>query len=97
MVKKIESFYGFSPSQKQADALIDRVAGRPVDEWSHQLSNPVGLLGQIVGNVTGVGWTGVSHTSDPTQLTAYGPGSEQFNGLIRNDSVRDRLLNLLAG
>jgi alkaline phosphatase len=97
MIKKIEDFYGFRPSQKAADAMIDCIAGREVDEWSNQLSNPVGLLGQIVGNVTGVGWTGICHTADPTQLTAHGPGSEQFSGLVRNDSVRDRLLSLLAG
>jgi alkaline phosphatase len=97
MIRKIESFYGFTPSQKEAEVLIDCIAGRPVDEWSNQLSNPVGLLGQIVGNVTGIGWTGVCHTADPTQLTAYGPGAEQFRGLVRNDSVRDRLLGLLAG
>ena len=97
MIKQIEKFYGFTPSQKEAEALIDRIAGRKVEEWSDQLSNPVGLLGQIVGNVTGVGWTGICHTADPTQLTAYGPGSEQFSGLVRNDSVRDRLLGLLVG
>jgi len=97
MIKKIEDFYGFLPSQKEADVMIDCIAGNQVDEWSDQLSNPVGILGQIVGNVTGVGWTGVCHTADPTQLTAYGPGSEQFSGLVRNDSVRDRLLSLLAG
>lgn len=97
MIQKIEDFYAFTPSHREADAMIDRIAGKKVEEWSNQLANPVGLLGQIVGNVTGVGWTGVCHTSDPTQLTAYGPGSGEFNGLIRNDSVRDRLLGLLTG
>ena len=77
--------------------MLECIAGRQVSEWSNQLSNPVGILGQIVGNITGVGWTGTCHTSDPTQLTSFGPGSEQFSGLVRNDSVRDRLLGLLAG
>lgn len=97
MVSKVEEFYGFKPTQKEAGAICDRIEGREVVEWSHQLSNPVGLLGQIVGNVTGVGWTGICHTADPTQLTAYGPGAGQFSGLVRNDSVRDRFLGLLAG
>ena len=97
MIKKIEDFYGFTPSQKEANVMLECIAGRQVSEWSNQLSNPVGILGQIVGNITGVGWTGICHTSDPTQLTAFGPGSEQFSGLVRNDSVRDRLLGLLAG
>lgn len=95
MIRQVEKFYNFKPSKEEAKALLDRLAGKEVEEWNHRLSNPYGLLGQIVGNPTGIGWTGVTHTSDPTQLTALGPGSEQFNGLIRNDSVRDRILSLL--
>ena len=91
----MEAIYGFKPSSQELDALMDRCAGKKVTEWSHQLSNPVGLLGQIVGNVTGVGWTGICHTSDPTQLTSIGPGAGEFSGLVRNDSVRDSLLRLL--
>ncbi|MDB4531858.1 hypothetical protein N9209_04525 [Akkermansiaceae bacterium] len=91
----MEAIYGFKPSSQELEALMDRCAGKKVTEWSNQLSNPVGLLGQIVGNVTGVGWTGICHTSDPTQLTSIGPGAGEFSGLVRNDSVRDRLLGLL--
>lgn len=97
MGQLMEATYGFKPNANELEAVMDRIAGRKVTEWSHQLSNPVGLLGQIVGNVTGVGWTGICHTSDPTQLTSIGPGAEQFAGLVRNDSVRDRLLDLLMG
>lgn len=97
MSKLMEATYGFKPSPGELEAMMDRIAGKKVTEWSHQLSNPVGLLGQIVGNVTGVGWTGICHTSDPTQLTSFGPGAESFAGLVRNDSVRDRLLGLMLG
>ncbi|MGJ8695574.1 MAG: alkaline phosphatase [Verrucomicrobiaceae bacterium] len=97
MSQLMEATYGFKPSPPELEAIMDLTAGKNVTEWSHQLSNPVGLLGQIVGNVTGVGWTGICHTSDPTQLTAIGPGAKEFAGLIRNDSVRDRLLGLLLG
>lgn len=97
MSQLMEATYGFKPSAPELEALMDRCAGKKVTEWSNQLSNPVGLLGQIVGNVTGVGWTGICHTSDPTQLTSIGPGAEEFSGLVRNDSVRDRLLGLLLG
>lgn len=93
----MEGTYGLEPSPAEVQAMMDRTSGKKVTEWSHQLSNSVGLLGQIVGNATGVGWTGVCHTSDPTQLTSIGPGAESFAGLVRNDSVRDRLLNLLLG
>ncbi|YCM46873.1 alkaline phosphatase (plasmid) [Verrucomicrobiaceae bacterium 227] len=97
MNKLMEATYGFKPAPREVEAVMDQIAGKEVTEWSHQLSNPEGLLGQIVGNVTGVGWTGICHTSDPTQLTAIGPGAEKFAGLVRNDSVRDRLLGLLLG
>lgn len=97
MSNLMETTYGFKPNAQELEALMDRIAGKKVTEWSHQHSNPVGLLGQIVGNVMGVGWTGICHTSDPTQLTAIGPGAEKFSGLVRNDSVRDRLLSLLLG
>jgi len=97
MNQLMKATYGFKPSPQELEAVMDRTAGKKVTEWSNQLSNPVGLLGQIVGNVTGVGWTGICHTSDPTQLTAIGPGSEQFAGLVRNDSIRDRLLKLMLG
>lgn len=95
MSRLMEETYGFKPSPLELEAVMDRIGGKRVTEWSNQLANPVGLLGQIVGNVTGTGWTGICHTSDPTQVTALGPGAEQFAGLIRNDSVRDRLLDLL--
>ena len=97
MSKLMEATYGFKPSPREMEAVMDRTAGKKVTQWSNQLSNPVGLLGQIVGNVTGVGWTGICHTSDPTQMTSIGPGAESFAGLVRNDSIRDRLLDLMLG
>lgn len=91
----IEDQLGFEPTSDEAEALVAVFADRPVIEWSHQLANPPGILGQIVGNHTGIGWTGVSHTADPTLITATGPGAETFAGLVRNDAVRDKLLGLL--
>lgn len=92
---RIKDQLGFEPTSGETDALLEVLAGRPVIEWSHQLANPPGILGQIVGNHTGIGWTGVTHTADPTLLTAIGPGAGKFAGLVRNDSVRERLLGLL--
>jgi alkaline phosphatase len=48
------------------------------EELSHHHRNKVGVLGQVVGNHIGVGWTSVSHTSDHVILSAVGPGSEAF-------------------
>jgi hypothetical protein len=40
---------------------------------NHQLEKPEGLLGQLCGNHTDIGWVGTSHTSDPTLVSAIGP------------------------
>ncbi|RYG45084.1 hypothetical protein EON79_13435, partial [bacterium] len=45
-----------------------------------------------LGNHTHVGWSGNSHTSDHVILSAIGPGSEAFEGVIENISVFDTLL-----
>lgn len=89
--------FGFKPTKEEAEAITDSLQGKQVTEWHHALNNPVGLMGQIVGNHTGTGWTGVTHTSDPTQVTAVGPGCGSFHGLVRNDHVRDILLGRLLG
>ncbi|MFC7339170.1 alkaline phosphatase [Haloferula chungangensis] len=96
LVALIEKSLGFTPEKEEASALLDTLAGREFAEWSHQLSNPPGLLGQISGNHTGTGWTGVSHTADPTVISSFGPGSAAFSGLVRNDQVRDKLLETLG-
>jgi alkaline phosphatase len=92
----VKSGLGFELSQPEAEALLDTLGGGDFTEWSHQQGNPPGLLGQITGNHTGTGWTGVSHTADPTVVTSIGPGADRFGGLVRNDAVRGRLLDLLG-
>ncbi|MFM2243301.1 MAG: hypothetical protein RLZ97_2156, partial [Verrucomicrobiota bacterium] len=86
---------GFEVGEKEAAAVHDLIAGKEVPEWSHQQANPPGVLGQVAGNHFGTGWTGVSHTADPTIITATGPGALRFSGLVRNDQVRGILLDLL--
>lgn len=43
--------------------------------------------GQILSNHTSVGWTGVAHTTDFTELAAFGPGSEKIGGLMQNTAL----------
>lgn len=97
LVALVEKRLGFKPTDKEASTLLDTISGKEITEWNHLLANPPGVLGQIAGNHTGVGWTGTVHTADPTLVTALGPQAERFRGLIRNDSVRDRLLSILLG
>jgi alkaline phosphatase len=97
LVDLVQRKLGFKPTDPEAEALLDTMAGKPVKEWNHLLANPPGILGQIAGNHTGIGWTGTVHTADMTLITAAGPRADQFRGLVRNDSVHDRLLEILLG
>jgi alkaline phosphatase len=93
----VQGKLGFKPTDLEAAALLDTMGGKPVSEWNHLLANPPGILGQIAGNHTGIGWTGTVHTADMTLVTAVGPRSDLFRGLVRNDSVHDKLLATLLG
>ena len=48
---------------------------------------PLVALGQVLSNYTAVGWTGVQHTTDFTELAAFGPGSESIQGLVQNTAL----------
>lgn len=87
---------GFKPSRMEAEALLAAITKKPFTEWSKQLRNPQGMLGQIAGNHTSIGWTGVSHTSDPTIISAIGSQSDRFHGITPNQKVHGHLLELLG-
>lgn len=87
---------GFDLKKSEAEALIAILHKESVVEWNHQLEKPEGLLGQFAGNHTGIGWTGTTHTSDPTLLSAIGPQSSRFSGIIRNSDVFGHLMELLG-
>ncbi len=92
----IQKHLSFTLKPEQANALIKITAKHPVPEWSDQLKNPEGLLGQFVGNHTGIGWTGTTHTSDPTIISAIGPQSDRFSGIVRNSDVFGHLVEVLG-
>jgi alkaline phosphatase len=50
----------------------------------------------MAGNHTGIGWTGSSHTSDPTILTAIGPEAQRFSGLVVNTEIHRHHLEILS-
>jgi len=87
---------GFSLKPDEADALVDSFQKKPVIEWNEQLAKPEGLLGQFAGNHTSIGWTGTSHTSDPTLVTAFGPQSDRFGGMVINKDVFGHLSEMLG-
>ena len=86
----------FSLKLDEAEALCDIFAKEPIVEWNHQLEKPEGLLGQIAGNHTGIGWTGTTHTSDPTLVSAIGPQAQRFTGMVTNSDVFGHLLEMLG-
>ncbi len=77
--------------------LEARQKTRKVDDQNNQKQNWECILGQILGNHTGIGWAGNSHTSDPTLVSAIGPGAERFGGLVVNTDVNRHLKELLIG
>jgi alkaline phosphatase len=87
---------GFTLKSAEADAMLEIFAKRPIIEWNEQLAKPEGILGQIAGNHNGIGWTGTSHTSDSTLITALGPQSDRFTGMIRNNEVYGHLMEMLG-
>lgn len=63
---------------------------------ARQQDSAVGVLGQVLSNYTGIGWTGTQHTADFATVTAWGPGASQFAGLIRNVDVFRTLTSLMG-
>lgn len=87
--------FGFQLAADEVELLRNAAAGQKRLSASRQLDTLVGLLGQVVGNHTGIGWTGTTHTSDYTLLTALGPGAERFSGFLRNTDVFPALTELM--
>jgi alkaline phosphatase len=87
--------FNFEFTPDEVELLRNAVTGQKRLSASRQLDSLVGLMGQVVGNHVGIGWTGTSHTSDYTLVTALGPGAERFAGLIRNTQVFPALTELM--
>jgi len=65
-------------------------------EVNKQHASALGILAEVLGNYTGIGWTGMSHTADITMVLATGPGQERFAGLRRNTETFTALTALLG-
>ena len=48
---------------------------------------PLIAYAQILANYTSVGWTGTQHTTDFTELAAFGPGSEEIGCFVQNTAL----------
>lgn len=96
LTELIKRHLDFTLKPEEATALVQIFQKQPVVEWNEQLSKPEGLLGQFAGNRTGIGWTGTTHTSDPTLVSAVGPQADRFAGMVKNSDVFGHFMEMLG-
>ena len=96
LTELVRTGLGITLSKEENDALAAILSSKPITEWNHQLEKPEGLLGQISGNHTSIGWVGTSHTTDPTLVSAIGPQAARFNGMVVNTDVFGHLAEVLG-
>lgn len=92
----VRNHLDFDLKADESAALLEILRKRDVLEWNHQLDKPEGLLGQFAGNHTGIGWTGTTHTADPTLVTAFGPQASRFAGIVVNTEVFGHFTEMLG-
>jgi len=88
--------FGFEFSPAEVEAVRSAAAGQKGLCLNSRLDKVSGILGQAVGNHTGIGWISTDHTSDYVLLTALGPGSERFGGQIRNTRCFENMVDLMG-
>jgi alkaline phosphatase len=92
----IQAMLGIELSDAEAAVVGQAVLENDLpEELAHHHRNKVGVLGQVIGNYIGVGWTSVSHTADHVLLSAVGPGSGDFACLQHHTEVHDLFADLL--
>ncbi|MDX1971574.1 MAG: alkaline phosphatase [Candidatus Sumerlaeia bacterium] len=85
---------GLEISNVEAQILAQSF-GSPLPPEIHlQHNNPSGIWGQVIGNHTGIGWVGTTHTNDYTLILAEGPGQELFNGFLLNTEAFELVTGL---
>jgi len=87
---------GIELTKDELDAVSASVGGKKGLSLNSRLDKPVGILGEAVGNHTGIGWVSTDHTSDYTLLTALGPGRERFAGYVRNTKCFENMVDFMG-
>jgi alkaline phosphatase len=88
--------FGCEFTEDEVEAVRSAAAGVKNLSLNSRLDKTTGILGQAVGNHTGIGWVSTDHTSDYVLLTALGPGSERFTGQIRNTKCFENMVDLMG-
>jgi alkaline phosphatase len=76
--------------------LLRRALRKEHREGYRVRNAPLIALGQVLANYTSVGWTGIAHTTDYTELAAFGPGSEGLRGLLQNTALFGVMMHALG-
>jgi alkaline phosphatase len=77
---------GYKVSKRRAEMFQVFLGGKGTSVYELRNSEAP-QLGELLSNHLAIAWTGNVHTSDFVPLTAIGPGSERFQGLIQNVDV----------
>lgn len=80
----------------EAQVIVDALAGKVMPVPNRQHRNLQGLLGGILSNYNGIGWVGTSHTADYVWISAFGPGQEQFAGLLKNTDAFHKMMKMMG-
>ncbi len=96
----VQQHTGISLAPHETDALLTLLGIQDAqntvypNDWNHQHRSFYGIISQITGNWTGIGWTGSTHTSEPAPLMARGPGAQELSPLIQNTDIFDWITGL---
>lgn len=83
---RVRQANGIALLDDEADLFRRALRKDPTPREAYRVRNTaIVTLGQLIANYTSVGWTGTQHTTDYTELAAYGPGSEPIQGLVQNN------------
>ncbi len=92
----VKQHYQVDLKPEHASAIARAAAGEKGIALNAQQDTLVGVMGQVMANHVGVGFVGTSHTADFVTSTAFGPGCEHFEGLLRNTDVFQKLTTLMG-
>lgn len=96
MGRIVKEFYGIDLSPEHAATVADIINNEKVNELNGQHAGKSGLFAQVLGNYTGIGWTGTTHTANLCPLLAFGPGHEALAGFHRNTEIFCLLIDFMG-
>ena len=92
----IEAERGIVITTEEAEFVAASAGGKKGVVINKLQDRVFGVLGQVLSNYYGVGYTGMTHTSEYPLITSTGPGSLPFEGLVRNTEVFPRLTKYMG-